>query len=129
MATHQVKVGIISREDYVKRSLAIASGKYKPQKSEPKLWFTSLRSMAEVLSDENQALLRQIIESKPESLAELVEVSGRNKSNLSRTLKMLQGFGIVEMSRVNNRVVPHVKATDFKLEFGLSTSDNWRRQA
>ena len=122
MTTHMVKVGILSRRDYIKRTQAIAAGQYTPKRGEPKLWFTSLRSMAEALSDENQQLLRQIVDKKPQSLAELVVISGRNKSNLSRTLKMLEGYGIVSIKKVDNRSVPYVTATDFRLEFGLNTN-------
>jgi len=39
-----VKVGIISREDYRERTIAIAKGEYSPRKDEPKIWFESLQS-------------------------------------------------------------------------------------
>jgi hypothetical protein len=38
---HQV-VGIISKEDYIKRTIAIAKGEHKPKRGEPKIWFDSL---------------------------------------------------------------------------------------
>jgi predicted transcriptional regulator len=81
-----VKVGIISRQDYIKRTLAIAKGEYKPRKDEPKIWFESIQSLAQVLSTENQKLLRTIIQHEPRSIAHLESLSHRNKSNLSRTL-------------------------------------------
>lgn len=115
-----IKVGIISRDDYVRRTIAIARGEHKPGPREPKVWFESLRSMAEALSPDNQELLRLIAEENPQSLAELEELSGRKKSNLSRTLKMLEGYGIVSLDRKNRRLVPRVHATDFKVEFGLN---------
>ena len=65
MVTKVMKVGIISKDDYVKRTIAIARGKYKPRKDEPKVWFESLKSMSQVLSSENQNLLKLIIEQKP----------------------------------------------------------------
>lgn len=43
------------------RILAIARGDYKPKATEPKIWFTSIRSLAEVLSDDNRALLQEVI--------------------------------------------------------------------
>jgi len=46
-----VKIGIMSQEKIRERTLAIAQGKYKPKPDEPKIWFTSIRSLAEVLSD------------------------------------------------------------------------------
>jgi len=122
MTTNVIKVGILSRQMYAKRSVAIAKGEYKPKKGEPKIWFESLRSMAEALSSDNQDLLRLIAERHPQSLAELEEMSGRKKSNLSRTLKMLEGYGIVAVKRQDQRMIPSVKATDFKVEFGLNLS-------
>ena len=120
MTTNVIKVGILSRQMYAKRSVAIARGEYKPKKGEPKIWFESLRSMAEALSSDNQDLLRLIAERNPQSLAELEQMSGRKKSNLSRTLKMLEGYGIVAVKRQDQRMIPSVKATDFKVEFGLN---------
>ena len=117
-----MKVGIISKDDYVYRTKAIATGKYKPRRGEPKIWFESLKSMSQVLSNENQNLLRIIIDREPRSLSELEQLSDRKKSNLSRTLKTLERYGIVELPRVKGKLVPKVKATDFKVEFGLSLS-------
>ncbi|WP_294891073.1 helix-turn-helix domain-containing protein, partial [Sulfurimonas sp. RIFCSPLOWO2_12_36_12] len=57
----------------------------------------------------------------PQSLRELEELTGRAKSNLSRTLKTLQRYGIVDLNKVKNNIVPEVKATDFKVEFGLQS--------
>lgn len=120
MAASVIKVGILSKDQYVKRTIAIAKGEYKPKKSEPKVWFDSLRSMAEALSSDNQELLRLIAENNPQSLAELETISGRKKSNLSRTLKMLEGYGIISVKRKEQRLIPRVTATDFKVEFGLN---------
>ena len=114
-----IKVGIMSFEDYKKRTLAIVRGEYKRKKDEPKIWFESLQSMAQMLSPENQALLRLIADKKPQSLTELAKLSQREKSNLSRTLKKLQAFGIVELIKNKGRLVPQVKALNFKVEFGI----------
>jgi predicted transcriptional regulator len=78
--------------------------------------------MSQVLSNENQELLRVIIDHKPRSLSELEKLSNRKKSNLSRTLKTLERYGIVELPRVKGKLVPKVKAMDFKVEFGLTLS-------
>ncbi len=117
-----VKVGIMSREQYKQRTIAIAKGLYQPGKDEPKIWFESLKSMAQVLSSENQELLRIILQKNPQSLKELEELTGRAKSNLSRTLKTLQRYGIVELHKHNNALVPEVKVTRFQVEFGLDAA-------
>lgn len=122
MNTKVMRVGIISKEDYVKRTIAIAKGQYKPRKTEPKIWFESLNSMSQVLSSDNQELLKVIIEHKPMSLIELEKLSKRKKSNLSRTLKTLARYGIVELPKRKGKLVPKVMATDFKVEFGLHYS-------
>ncbi len=122
MAKKTIKIGIISRKNYKKRTLAIAKGEYKPRRGEPKVWFESVQSLAQVLSSENQELLRVIDEKKPKSLKELEAVSGRKRSNLSRTLKTMSRYGIVDLVKQERTVKPVVKATDFKVVFGLNTS-------
>ena len=53
---------------------------------------------------------------------ELVEVTGRKRSNLSRTLNTMAKYGIVDLIKDKRTVKPVVKATDFKVEFGVNTS-------
>jgi len=117
-----MNVGIMSREDYKNRTIAIAKGEYKPKSNDPKIWFESVKSLSQVLSNENQELLKFIIQYKPQSLTELEKISHRKKSNLSRTLKKLESYGIVSLIKENGKVVPKVKATDFRVEFGLNSA-------
>jgi predicted transcriptional regulator len=117
MASKSIKVGIMSREEFKQRTIAIAKGEYKPVKNEPKIWFESLQSFAQVLSDDNRLLLRVIEEKSPKSIMELVTLTGRNKSNLSRTLHTMAGYGIIDLVKHHAReVMPMVKATRFNLE-------------
>ena len=120
MAKKMMRVGIIPREEYWKRTIAIAKGEYVPKRGEPKIWFESLQAMAQVLSSENRQLLRIIIDRKPKSIKELESITGRKSSNLSRTLKTMERYGIVELSKQKKTIVPKVNVTDFKVEFGLS---------
>ena len=122
MKMKTIRVGIMPMKQYKQRTIDIAKGLYKPKKDEPKVWFESIKSMAQILSSENQALLKVILENNPQSLKELEELTGRAKSNLSRTLKTLQRYGIVELHKQNNTLVPEVKATHFKVEFGLDAA-------
>ncbi len=78
-----IAIGIMPQEQIRTRMLAIASGKYKPKRGEPKVWFTSMKSLAEVLSDENRALLKIIAETRPKSISALARVVGRKQGNLS----------------------------------------------
>ena|SRR5690606_20173413 len=114
-AMKSILIGIMSQEKIRARALAIARGDYKPKSSEPKIWFTSMKSLAEVLSDDNRALLHAITEIKPESISELAKATGRKQSNLSRTLKTMSNYGIVELHREKNLVKPVVKATEFRI--------------
>jgi predicted transcriptional regulator len=119
MAKKIMKIGVMSKEEYKQRTVAIAKGEYVPKGSEPKIWFESLQSMAQVLNNENQKLLQTIVEEHPKSLKELEELSGRSSSNLSRTLKTMARYGIIALEKKDKRVVPIVKASDFRVEFGL----------
>ena len=110
-----IVVGIMPQEKIRARMLAIARGECKPKPGEPKVWFTSMKSLAEVLSDENRALLKVITETKPESISALAETTGRKPGNLSRTLKTMSNYGIVEMRREKRRVRPIAKATEFRI--------------
>jgi predicted transcriptional regulator len=114
-AMKAIVIGIMPQEKIRERVLAIACGEFKPKPREPKIWFTSMKSLAEVLSDENRALLKVIKEIKPQSISSLAEVTGRKPSNLSRTLKTMSRYGIIEMRREKNHVRPIVKTTEFRI--------------
>ena len=94
-----LRVGIASYEEMKARTLAVASGQRRIAAGEPKVWFTSTESFARVLSKGNRELLRIIAEEAPGSLDELARISGRAKSNLSRTLKTMAGYGLVRLER------------------------------
>ena len=65
-------------------------------------------------------IFRKIIkDQKPDSLKELEVVTGRKSSNLSRTLNTMSRYGIVELKKHHRAIKPIVKATEFKVEFGL----------
>ncbi len=116
MVRRVVKVGILSRDRYIRRTMAIARGERDVRGDEPKIWFESLRSLAEVLSDQNQALLSLIEQRQPQSLGDLESLTGRRASNLSRTLKTLERHGLVELRREHKRLVPTVTATRFQVD-------------
>ena len=118
MKIKTIKIGIMSQKEIRERTLAIAQRKYKPKPDEPKIWFTSIRSLAEVLSDENQVLLQVITEKKPGSITELAKLTGRQLSNLSRTLKTLSAYGFVTLEKHNKTVCPIAQATKFNVIFG-----------
>ncbi len=115
-----LKIGIASVADYKARTMAIARGELKPTAQSPKVWFTSIESVAKVLSDRNRELLSVIAEEKPESLQELVDRTGRAKSNLSRTLKTMERYGLVRMEKRPNRALaPRTTYDDIRLDLSL----------
>lgn len=111
-----VKVGIMPSEKFEQRVLDIASGKYKPSADEPKIWFNSFKSMAEVLSENNIKVLELIEEKKPSSVTELARLCGRTLSNLSRTLKTFERYGIIELKQENKLKRPILSQRHFKSE-------------
>jgi predicted transcriptional regulator len=92
-----IRVGIMPLERVRDYTLAIADGTYKRKPTEPKIWFTSIKSFAAVLSDENRELLRIIHDNEPESISDLEHMTGRKASNLSRTLRTMANYGLVRL--------------------------------
>jgi len=60
-------IGIASQQAIRTRAVAIARGDHLPSPNEPKVWFTSMRSLAEVLSDDTLATLRDTLWQKLQS--------------------------------------------------------------
>lgn len=110
-----VKVGIANEGELRQRSIDIAAGRRHRRRGEPKVWFTSMRAAAEVLSEKNRELLRILAEERPESVRELAELTGRAESNLSRTLKTLAGYGLVHLERNEKNVRPIARAMEFQI--------------
>ncbi len=111
-----ITIGIMPQDHIRARMLAVAKGEIKVKPGDPRIWFTSMRSLAEVLSDENRALLKVISQTHPDSIAALAVTTGRSPGNLSRTLKTMSNYGLVEMQAVHLRKVrPVAKATEFRI--------------
>lgn len=114
-------IGIASKEEIKERTLAIARGSLKPKKTDPKIWFSSIESFAQILSTKNRMLLEIIKTNNPKSLTELSVMAGRQKSNLSRTLKSMQQYGLVDLkpAEKTKELIPTVKYDHLKLDYGL----------
>ena len=93
----RTRVGIATHQELRNRALQIARGERRREPNEPKIWFTSLESLAKVLSESNRELLRIIDKRRPKSLAELEALTGRRASNLSRTLKTMSHYGLIKL--------------------------------
>lgn len=77
------------------------------------IWFDSLKSVANVLSKENQHLLKVIAEQQPQSITELAALTGRAVSNVSRTLKTLGKYNLVEMQSTKKMLSPKTIYQEF----------------
>lgn len=123
-----LRIGIAPYEKMKARALAIAGGDFESRPGEPKLWFTSIESLARVLSDKNRALLDLIIREQPKSIAELADLSGRAKSDLSRASKNMERFGVVELIEGEGGALrPHVPYEEIQLD--MPFSDERRQMA
>jgi len=104
-----LRVGIASYEEMKARTLAVARGERRLEPGEPKVWFTSTESFAKILSARNRELLRVISDRTPQSLEDLAQITGRAKSNLSRTLRTMKHYGLVRLDRdERGRITPKV---------------------
>jgi predicted transcriptional regulator len=116
-----LKIGIATYEEMKARTMAIARGERRVLPGEPKVWFVSVDSFAKVLSSGNRALLQTIVEKSPASLDELARLTGKAKPNLSRTLRTMEGYGLVRLERgERGRIAPKVLYDRVELELPLA---------
>ena len=94
-----LKMGIATYKEMKSRAMAVARGTRRIAADEPKVWFTSTESFVKVLSAGNRELLQIIAKDAPSSLDELARITGRAKSNLSRTLKTMESYGLIQLAR------------------------------
>jgi predicted transcriptional regulator len=119
-----LKVGIASLDDMKKRTMAIARGRLKPAKGDPKVWFTSPESFAKVLSNKNRALLNLIAATHSDSLQVLAARTGRKASNLSRTLKTMERYGFVRLHKgTRGKIRPEVPYRTISLTLTLEAAE------
>ncbi len=115
MKMKRVKIGVMPADKFHQRMIDIAAGRITPKRGEPKIWFYSMKSLAEVLSDSNRALLKLIADEEPQTIKELADLSGRRPSNLGRTLKTFESYGFVSMERNAKEKKPVAKVTGFDI--------------
>ena len=118
-----LKVGIASYEELKARTMAVARGEQRIAPDEPKVWLTSTEPFAKVLSAGNRDLLHVIVEQSPGSLDELARLTGKAKSNRSRTLKTMAGYCLVRLERgERGRITPKVTHDRVELDVPLTVS-------
>lgn len=78
--------------------------------------FNSVRAVVRLLTPENRQLLALIRDHKPQSVAELVALTGRAQPNLTRTLAKLEAAGFITMKTVGRRRTPRVAVKKIVVE-------------
>ncbi|WP_375751557.1 helix-turn-helix domain-containing protein [Vibrio sp. HN007] len=111
----KARIGVMPENMIRERTLAVLKGEYTPEANEPKVWFTSLNAISQLLCDENRALLKLIKSERPETITELVEMTGRKKPNLSKTLNALANKGFVKLEKRGRTVKPVALFTEFEI--------------
>jgi predicted transcriptional regulator len=119
-----LRAGIASYDEMKALTIAVARGERKLGPQEPRVWFPSTESFAKLLSAGNRDLLRAIAEKAPGSLDELAQLTGRKKSNLSRTLKTMANYGLVRLERgARGRIAAKVVHDRIELELPLGRAE------
>ena len=116
-----LRVGIAPREAIKRYMIDVVAGRRRRAPEDPKIWFTSIESFAKVLSVKNQKLLALIADRQPDSIDALAAASGRAKSNLSRSLRTMERYGLVQLERGKGRKLkPVVKFHGVELRLKLA---------
>jgi predicted transcriptional regulator len=97
----------IQNLDSLEREMrSVARGVRKPAADAARPSFNSVEAVVRLLTPENRHLLSIIRDRKPQSVAELVELTGRAQPNLTRTLAKLEAAGLVKIKTVGRRKAP-----------------------
>jgi predicted transcriptional regulator len=95
---------------------AVARGERPPAVDAAKPSFNSVDAVVRLLTPENRQLLAIIRDRKPQSVAELSEMSGRAQPNLTRTLAKMEAAGFITMTTFGRRKTPSVAVKKIVVE-------------
>lgn len=107
---------IISHTNLRNEMMAVARGEKPAPAWAGTHTFESVDALMRLLTPENRQLLALIRDRKPQSIAELAEISGRAAPNLTRTLAKLEAVGFVQMETVERRKVPTTAMRSLRVE-------------
>src|SRR5258708_10436313 len=94
----------IQNLDSLEREMrAVARGERPAPADAAKPSFNSVEAVVRLLTPENRHLLAIIRDRKPQSVAELVHLTGRAQPNLTRTLAKLEAAGFIKVQTVVRR--------------------------
>jgi predicted transcriptional regulator len=98
-----LRIGIAPLNEIAQYTRDVVAGRRRRTAEDPDIWFSSIESFAKVMSEKNRALLTTIAEKQPDSIDALAAKSGRAKSNLSRTLRTMERYGLVRLEKGEGR--------------------------
>lgn len=107
---------IVSHRDLRDEMAVVARGEKRAPAWAGTQTFDSVEALMRLLTPENRQLLALIRDRKPQSIAELAEMSGRAAPNLTRTLAKLEAIGLVQMRTVERRKVPTTSVRSVRIE-------------
>lgn len=102
MSKHRIQ----SHGDLKEEMKSVARGARRAAADAAEPTFNPVGALLRLLTPENRALLAVIRDRKPQSIAELAEMTGRAAPNVVRTLGKLEAVGFVHMKTVKRRKVP-----------------------
>ena len=82
---------------------AVARGERSAPTNAAKPSFNSVEAVVRLLTPDNRQLLAIIRDRKPQSIAELVQITGRAQPNLTRTRMKLEAAGFVKTKAIGRR--------------------------
>ncbi|MGH6901105.1 MAG: MarR family transcriptional regulator [Geminicoccaceae bacterium] len=102
MTSHKIQ-NLGSLRDEMK---AVARGEQPAPVDAGKPSFNSVEAVVRLLTPENRRLLAMIRDRRPQSVADLAEMTGRSQPNLTRTLAKLEAAGLITMQAHGRRKAP-----------------------
>ncbi len=108
-----IRIGVASDQEIRTRMLDIAAGRIKQSANDPKIWVRSVDEFSKLMSEKNVNLLAAIRSQHPKSISELAQNIHEDQGNLTKRLKMLASFGLVDLEegerlRGKSALVPRV---------------------
>jgi predicted transcriptional regulator len=121
------RLRVISLDALEQQMRAVARGERPAPVDAARPSFNSVEAVVRLLTPENRKLLALIRDRKPQSIAELVQMTGRAQPNLTRTLAKLEAAGFVRMKSTGRRRAPSAIVKKVVVEIDpYSTHDRLR---
>jgi predicted transcriptional regulator len=110
------KLKVQSAHSLMDEMRAVARGEKHAPKDAGKVSFNSVEAIVRLLTSENRQLLAIIRDKEPDSITELVRMTGRAQPNLTRTIAKLEAVGFVKSKTTGNRKTLRVNVKKLVVE-------------